>query len=123
MSPLVRLALLGASALFSTAVVAAEVPAPPVGKPPVPGAEPVPKPGDPTTTVPEKMEPAPNQGAAPGTSGESLSDKLDRSNGVITPPATGAPDMRVPAPNPEPNTTPVIPPPGSPGNPSPVIPK
>jgi hypothetical protein len=52
-----------------------------------------------------------------------LSDRLNKSGGVIRPPADGTPDMRVPAPVPNPNTTPVIPPPGSPGNPSPVIPK
>ena len=90
-------------------------------------AQPSPAPGDPHKTIPEKIEPAPDargsSGAAPGTSGETLSDRLNRHDGVLHPPETNAPDMRVPAPNPNPNTTPVIPPPGSPGNPSPVEPK
>lgn len=91
---------------------------------------------DPKTAIPEKLEESsPPAGSAPGAeqvpgtapgpqgSQETLSDKLGRTGGVIVPPPTGAPDMRVPAPVPYPNTTPVIPPPGSPGNPSPVIPK
>lgn len=77
-------------------------------------------PGDPKSTVPEKIEPAPGEA---GKTNETLSDKLERGKGVIRPPDGISPDMRVPAPVPEPNTTPVIPPPGTPGNPSPVIPK
>ena len=48
-------------------------------------------------------------------SSPSLSDKLQRSDGVIRPPDNGATDMKVPAPVQEPGTTPVIPPPGSSG--------
>ncbi|MBB4038978.1 hypothetical protein GGR34_000613 [Microvirga flocculans] len=44
-----------------------------------------------------------------------LSDRLERSDGVIRPPETATPDITVPAPVPNPGTTPVIPPPGSPG--------
>lgn len=55
--------------------------------------------------------------------GETLSDRLNRTDGVITPRSNIDPDIRVPAPVPNPNTTPVIPPPGSPGNPSPIEPK
>lgn len=51
--------------------------------------------------------------------GETLSERLDRSNGVIHPPAGTDPGIAVPAPDPNPGSTPVIPPPGSPGgNPS-----
>jgi hypothetical protein len=57
-------------------------------------------------TLPEKVD------ATGSTS--TLSDKLERTDGVIKPPDTG-PDMRVRPPVPNPGTTPVIPPPGSPG--------
>lgn len=72
----------------------------------------------------EKVEP---QGALsthePSSTGSTLSDRLEQSDGVIRPPATGTPDMTVPAPVPNPNTTPVIPPPGSPGGNQQVEPK
>jgi len=60
---------------------------------------------------PEKIESDPNTTGSTGT----LSDKLEKSDGVIRPPTTATPDMTVPAPVPNPGTTPVIPPPGSPG--------
>lgn len=60
----------------------------------------------------EKM--APEEPSSTGSTG-TLSDKLEKSDGVIRPPRTGTPDMTVPAPVPDPGTTPVIPPPGSPG--------
>ncbi len=51
--------------------------------------------------------------------GETLSERLDRNSGVIKPPAGVDPGIAVPAPDPNPRTTPVIPPPGTPGgNPS-----
>src|SRR4051812_13485922 len=56
-------------------------------------------------------------------SGESLSDRLGRSEGVIRPPPTLNPDMAVRPPVPDPGTTPVIPPPGSPGGNPEVEPK
>ena len=72
----------------------------------------------------EKVEP---QGSVtsqePSSTGSTLSDKLEQSDGVIRPPATATPDMSVPAPVPNPNTTPVIPPPGSPGGNPRVDPK
>jgi hypothetical protein len=61
----------------------------------------------------EKMEPS--------ETGATLSDKLQRSDGIIRPPLDATPDMRVPAPVPEPGTTPVIPPPGSPGSRNPTL--
>ncbi len=48
-----------------------------------------------------------------GRSNEPLSEKLDRTDGVIRPPASIAPDMSVRPPVPDPGTTRVIPPPGT----------
>ena len=48
--------------------------------------------------------------AAQSTSGESLSGKLSKSGGVITPNTGIDPGIKVPAPDPHPNSTPVIPP-------------
>ena len=69
----------------------------------------------------EKVEP--KEPAETGSTGGTLSDKLQQSDGVIRPPQTATPDMRVPAPVPEPGTTPVIPAPGSPGGDPQVQPK
>ncbi len=54
---------------------------------------------------------------------ESLSEQLDENEGVITPPPVGDAEIHVPAPDPTPNTTPVIPPPGTPGGDPTVVPK
>ncbi|KLK93234.1 hypothetical protein AA309_09525 [Microvirga vignae] len=73
---------------------------------------------------PEKVEPEgirPQED--PSSTGSTLSDRLEESEGVIRPPETGAPDITVPAPVPNPGTTPVIPPPGSPGGNQQVEPK
>jgi hypothetical protein len=58
-----------------------------------------------------------------GRSNEPLSDKLDRTDGVIRPPANIAPDMSVRPSVPDPGTTRVIPPPGTPGGDPNVEPK
>jgi len=58
-----------------------------------------------------------------GRSNEPLGDKLDRTDGVIRPPADIAPDMAVRPPVPNPGTTLVIPPPGSPGGDRSIEPK
>jgi hypothetical protein len=55
--------------------------------------------------------------------GETLSERLDRNSGVIHLPAGVDPGIAVPAPNPDPHTTPVIPPPGTPGGDPSVQPK
>ena len=65
---------------------------------------------DPKTVPAEKMAPA--DPATTGGTGGSLSEKLERSEGVIRPRATGD-AMSVPAPVPNPGTTRVIPPPGT----------
>ena len=71
---------------------------------------------EPSTKVPEATPPAQKKD-------ESLSEKLGRNEGVIKPPAGIDPEASVPPPVPNPGTMPVIPPPGSPGNPSPERPK
>ncbi|MBO1905606.1 hypothetical protein KHP60_10015 [Microvirga sp. 3-52] len=67
----------------------------------------------------EKVEPDSNlsgpNGPSETGSTNTLSDKLEQSDGVIRPPANASPDITVPAPVPDPGTTPVIRPPGSPG--------
>ena len=84
-------------------------------------------PGDPAgnQTIPEKDLSRPDasrHGGAQGKSGvddheKNLSDKLDASGGVIKTPPGVDPEIVKPAPVPEPNSTPVIPPPGVPGGP------
>ena len=54
---------------------------------------------------------------------ESLSNELARTNGVVAPPPTGDEEIHKPAPVSEPNSTPVIPPPGTPGADQRVQPK
>jgi hypothetical protein len=58
-----------------------------------------------------------------GRSDAPLSDKLERTDGVIRPPTNIAPDMTVRPPVPNPGTTPVIPAPGTPGGDPTVDPK
>jgi hypothetical protein len=67
---------------------------------------------NPNSVPAEKMAPDASTTGSTG-SGQTLSDRLQQSEGVIRPPSTAAPDMTVPAPVPNPGTTPVIPPPGS----------
>jgi hypothetical protein len=64
--------------------------------------------------------------AGPGKSGSSsgpLSDKLDRSGGVIHPPSGVDPKMQKSPPSAGPSSMPVIPPPGTPGGNPDVEPK
>jgi hypothetical protein len=79
-------------------------------------------PGDPAgnQTIPEKDQSRPQdvpKGEEDGT--KTLSDKLNASGGVIKPPQGVDPDPGIskPAPVPDPHSTPVIPPPGTPGGP------
>jgi hypothetical protein len=58
-----------------------------------------------------------------GRSDAPLSDKLERTDGVIRPPTNIAPDMTVRPPVPNPGTTPVIPAPGTPGGDPTIDPK
>ena len=68
----------------------------------------------------------PSQGKIPegsGSSTEPLSEKLDRSGGVIHPPSGVDPGIKQDPPAIGSHSTPVIPPPGSPGGKSGVNPK
>jgi hypothetical protein len=66
----------------------------------------------PTKPVPLRGMIAPEP-TTTGQAGETLGDKLARSDGVLCPPAGVDPEIR--APTPDAGNTPVIPPPGSPG--------
>ena len=57
-------------------------------------------------TIPEKQ----GTTSMGGGGSENLSSKLSKTGGVITPQADTDPKMHVPAPDPHPNSTPVIPP-------------
>ena len=72
--------------------------------------------------VPEKIEPKEPSGTGAVGSGGSLSEKLEATDGVIKP-RNIDPEITAPAPVPNPGTTPVIPPPGSPGGDQSVVPK
>lgn len=67
---------------------------------------------DPKNVPAEKVAP-PLDTTSTGSTRETLSDRLQRTEGVITPPATGTPDMTVQPPVANPNSTPVIRPPGT----------
>ena len=70
-------------------------------------------------TIPEKIKPEDPSATGSTGSGATLSDKLEATGGVIRPPSGIDPEITAPAPVPDPGTTPVIRPPGSPGgNPS-----
>lgn len=66
------------------------------------------QPGNPQTTIPEKVDPPKGE-----TTGSTLSEQLKDSKGVIAPPPGVDPEIRIPAP--DVGRTPVIPPPGTPG--------
>jgi hypothetical protein len=81
-------------------------------------------PGDPAgnQTIPEKDLSRPAEGGtqngnATSDGNQSLSDKLDKSGGVIKPAEGVDPKIVQPAPVPHPNSMPVIPPAGTPGGP------
>lgn len=75
----------------------------------------------------EKIEPDSNLSGTNGPSEtgstKTLSEKLEQTDGVIRPPETATPDITVPAPVPNPGTTPVIRPPGSAGGMQQIDPK
>ncbi|GAA0252385.1 hypothetical protein LNAOJCKE_2958 [Methylorubrum aminovorans] len=98
-----RTSLLGAAllGLMSTAVLAQDPSVPQRGQDSDPKLPP------PQEQVPEKVRPE------SGNSGASLSEKLEKSDGVIKPPAGVDPEIKTIAPEPTPNSTPVIKPPGN----------
>ena len=65
----------------------------------------------PSQTVPEKIQP---DAEAPGTGG-TLSDRLEKNDGVIKPPANTAPGLVVRPPDPNPGSMPIIKPGDLPG--------
>ncbi len=77
----------------------------------------------PQNTIPEKVAPSEPSSTGSTGSGGTLSDKLERTDGVIRPPSGIDPEITTRAPAPNPGTTPVIPPPGSPGGDQSVNPK
>jgi hypothetical protein len=81
-----------------------------------------------TETAPRTAPPSDKNGrnketTGEGRAGETLSEELSESRGVIKPPPGIDPGIKVPAPEPNPGTTIVIPPPGTPGGDPTVIPK
>jgi hypothetical protein len=86
-----------------------------------------PKPGEnPSAAAPkgcapgERLQPGQDAPKVPQTTGENLSDKLARNDGVLCPPNV---DPAIKAPTPETGKMPVIPPPGAPGGDQSVRPK
>jgi hypothetical protein len=69
----------------------------------------------------DRLTTAPDGSATTGQSREPLGDRLAKTDGVLCPPSGVDPDMHAPAP--DTGTTPVIPPPGSPGGDPTVRPK
>jgi hypothetical protein len=105
------------SAVLASATFAAAQDRPPVAPPERPPAA-----LDPKACAPsERLQPGDlAQGRKPETTGENLSDKLARTDGVICPPNV---DPGIKLPTPEVGKMPVIPPPGSPGGDPTVRPK
>jgi hypothetical protein len=67
--------------------------------------------------------PSTAQGTQAPAPSDNSSDKLGKSGGVIKPGGNIDPKMQVPPPDPGPTSTPVIPPPGTPGGDPKVVPK
>jgi hypothetical protein len=72
------------------------------------------RPRDESVQAPDPRQ-DPRSTGATARPGENLSERLERTEGVIRPPTDLNPDSRVKPPVPEPGTTRVIPPPGEPG--------
>ncbi len=109
-----RLLIQAALALALAGTAAAQTPIQPQQPPNMPS---------PQLTIPEKIEP--QEPSATGSTGSPapLSDRLQATDGVIRPPTGIDPEITTRAPVPDPGTTPVIRPPGSPGGNLTVEPK
>jgi hypothetical protein len=103
------LALVAFGVCLSSAIVLAQAPAPTSPSAPTP---------DTSTPADPRQDPRSTGSARPG---ETLSERLDRSDGVIRPAPNITPDNTIRPP--DTGTTPVIPPPGSPGGDPRIIPK
>ena len=99
------------SAMLGAGLSAAAVAQTPIRPPQAPNMPPS------SQVIPEKIEPRDPSATGGVQSGPTLSDKLEATDGVIRPPGNIDPQITVPAPVPNPGTTPVIPPPGSPVDP------
>jgi hypothetical protein len=106
--------LCGPLIAFAQTGGAVQYPPPSVGG----DAQPYPPGAQPKKAVPKE----PDEGIS-GSSAESLSHQLNRSGGVIHPPTDVDPGITQPAPEIGPHSTPVIPPPGTPGGNPDVKPK
>ena len=73
--------------------------------------------------IPEKVQPAPSPPLPSQPPDENLSRRLERSDGVLTPPPTGDTEIHVPPKDEGAATMPIIPPPGSPGGRQDIQPK
>ena len=82
---------------------------------------PLPNAPTPDSSTPADPRQDPRATGSTARPGESLSDRLERTEGVIRPPGDITPDNTIRPP--DPGTTPVIPPPGSPGGNTRVEPK
>ncbi|WP_315798182.1 hypothetical protein [Bradyrhizobium sp. SZCCHNRI3043] len=104
---------------LASAAAAAHAQAPPT--PATPPQATAPAPDANAACAPNVRATATPDGITIGRAGEPLGDKLAKTNGVLCPPSGVDPEMH--APTPEGGTTPVIPPPGSPGGNPNVQPK
>lgn len=105
MAKLMRGTALALAALLSTAALAQSPDAPLKGR----DTDSVLPP--PNERIPERVRPSDTD-----TTGSTLSDRLEKSDGVLRPPANSAPDMSVKPPEPNPNSTRVIRPGELPGS-------
>jgi len=82
-------------------------------------------PDSPQSDIEGRLDPTqdPRSTGSIRNSDEPLSEKLDKSGGVIRPPTNIAPEMAVRPPDPNPGTMRVIPPPGTPGGDPTTVPK
>ena len=98
--------------LAANAAAPAQPQLPPAQQPPPAQHQPSTVVEDPKACAPSERVPPGRAPGAPSTTGENLSDRLARTDGVICPPNV---DPKINAPTPETGKMPVIPPPGSPG--------
>lgn len=107
MPSLTRTATLLVAGLMSSAALAQSPEAPLKGRDSDPALPP------PNQTIPDKIRP--ETGEKSDSTGSTLSDRLEKSDGVIKPPADISPDMNVAPPVQQPNSMPVIKPGQLPG--------
>ncbi|MBX9930872.1 MAG: hypothetical protein K2Y56_04940 [Methylobacterium sp.] len=108
MSSLTRVATLLLAGLMSSAALAQSPDAPLRGRDTDPALPP------PNQTIPDKIRP--ESGERSDATGSTLSDRLEKNDGVIKPPGNAAPGMVVTPPDPNPGSMPVIKPNQLPGS-------